>query len=338
MNLNNNLNLNLNLNNNNECKYKLEGNIDFYSELYKSLEEENSLDDTNLCQITGLKLVDKFVTLQCNHHFNYDAIYTEICKQKFEFKTYNSESLLPNDLKLWRKSGCNYYIKCPYCRNIQFDLLPYYEDLPFIKKYGVNTDDVEYRVVDNMSHIAHQMHNSGSYVYKVYGYVFKKGGCDKIIVNSSGKHLPCYNSFVCKVDGLEKSFCPCHIRDAVKEYKLQLKLKAGEEKQKMKEEKQKEKDLAKALKAENVVVSKTNKISAFNPKGEAGPTGKAESGPTGKVTGKAESEGKAAVLCVAILKTGARKGDECGLRAFNTETSLCKRHSKYVCICIAVKI
>ncbi len=308
----------------NECKYKLEGNIDFYSELYKSLddddEEENSLDDTNLCQITGLKLVDKFVTLQCNHHFNYDAIYTEICKQKFEFKTYNSESLLPNDLKLWRKSGCNYYIKCPYCRNIQFDLLPYYEDLPFIKKYGVNTDDIEYRVVDNMSHIAHQMHNSGSYVYKVYGYVFKKGGCDKIIVNSSGKHLPCYNSFVCKVDGLEKSFCPCHIRDAVKEYKLQLKLKAGEEKQKVKEEKQKEKELAKALKAENVVVSKTNKISAFNPKGEAGPTGKGEAG--------GEAKGEAVVLCVAILKTGTRKGDECGLRAFNTETSLCKRHSK----------
>jgi hypothetical protein len=30
--------------------------------------------------------------------------------------------------------------------------------------------------------------------------------------------------------------------------------------------------------------------------------------------------------CVAILKTGPRKGEACGLNAF--ENSLCKRHSK----------
>ena len=68
-------------------KYTIEGNINFQEELYKLLDEDSD-DEDNLCQITGLKLDDKFVTLECKHKFNYKALYTEIYKQKFEFKTY----------------------------------------------------------------------------------------------------------------------------------------------------------------------------------------------------------------------------------------------------------
>ena len=303
-------------------KYKLEGNINFYDELYKSLDNDDTdmTDNAKVCQITELPLKDKYVTLNCKHTFNYDAIYTEICKQKYDFKTYTNESLLPNDFKLWKQSGCDYYIRCPYCRNIQTELLPYYEDTPFIKRYGVNTTDTSYRVIDNTSHIQQQMYNTGTYNYKVYGYTFKKGVCSKINVNSSGKSIPCYNSFVSNIVGLEKTYCPCHIREAAKEYTTTLKQNKKEEKEKQKvlqkainEEKAKQKALQKAIdkekaqqkntvKTDNIVVSHTNEIGVFV----------SDTSPQ---------------LCVAILKTGLRKGEECGLNGYNGN-NMCKRHSK----------
>jgi hypothetical protein len=309
--------------------YKLEGDINFYDELYKSLDDDDNTDITDnakVCQITGLPLKDNHVTLKCKHTFNYDAIYTEICKQKYEFKTYVAETLLPNDLKLLRESGCGYYIKCPYCRSIQFDLLPYYPDTPFIKRYGINTADISYSGVDNTSHINQQMYNNiGTYNYKVYGYTFKKGVCSKVNINSAGKSIPCYNSFVSNIPGLEKKFCPCHIREAAKAYNLELKVKQKEEKEKQKEAlmKQKEEKLKqkealmkqKALdkellktnknaktKDENIVITQTTEIAAF----------------VSDTTPQ---------LCIAILKSGLRKGEECGLTGYNGQ-NMCKRHSK----------
>ena len=118
-------------------KYTIEGNINFQEELYKLLDEESDNED-ELCQITGLPLKDKFVTLECNHHFNYDAVYKEIYKQKYEFKTYDLNSLQKNDLQKFRDSKLDYFIKCPYCRNLQFTILPYYEELGLKEIYGIN--------------------------------------------------------------------------------------------------------------------------------------------------------------------------------------------------------
>ena len=57
----------------------------FYEELYKSLDTNDDNNSNEVCQITGMPLIDKYVTLECGHKFNYDAIYTEIHKQKFIF-------------------------------------------------------------------------------------------------------------------------------------------------------------------------------------------------------------------------------------------------------------
>ena len=306
----------------NNINYKLAENINFYDELYKSLDDDESdIDETNLCQITGLELKDRFVTLNCKHVFNYDAIYTEICKQKFEFKTYTSESLSSAELKVWRQRGYDYFIRCPYCRSIQYDLLPYYDDMPHIQKYGVNTNDVEYRVIDKSSHITNNVYNSGNYTYKVYGYTFKKGICQKITVNSAGKNLPCYNSFVSEVIGSDKTYCPCHIRQVAKDYKFALKLKVLEDKQKAKEEKQK---------------AKEDKINALiESKIESKSKSKSKSKPKSKITNTVISQTteisefiptETDQLCVAILKTGLRSGQECGLKVYSG--NMCKRHCK----------
>ena len=119
-------------------KYTIEGNINFYEELYKSFDD---LDDTitELCQITGMPLIDRFVILECNHKFNYNAIYKEIYKQKFIFRSYNYETLISSELAKFKESKKDYFIKCPYCRSIQFTLLPYYEDMEHEKRYGINS-------------------------------------------------------------------------------------------------------------------------------------------------------------------------------------------------------
>jgi len=295
--------------------YKIEGddNIDFFAELQKSL-LENDLDEGEsvpVCQISGLPLIENHFKMNCGHIFNYSSLYTEICKQKFDFKTYGVETLTPVDLRMFRSTGLDYFIKCPYCRRIQTDLLPYYENLSFPKKYGVNTSDILFRTTETS--------NSDSYLYKVYGYTFAKGVC---CVTLSGIHtFNCFNSWVCEIPGLCKSYCPNHIRVVSKEYKLLEKEKLIKAKAEAKEktalakvEAKETKALAKVealakkkTKVENKVITKTAVIADFVPDSE-------------------ESELKCSELkCSALLKSGPKKGTECGLKC--VQNGFCGRHA-----------
>lgn len=290
-------------------KYNIEGNVNFFAELQKSM-DDSDLDDIeslNVCQITGLPLTENHVKMKCGHVFNYESIYTEICKQKFEFYSYTADSLSQNDLKMFRESGCNYFIRCPYCRSVQIELLPYYEESGIIRKYGVNTCDIAYKVVDNMSH----MNNSGTQWYKCYGYTFTKGICCAT-VNINNKLVPCYNSWVSEIPGLNKMYCPRHIRAYAKEYQIdkkkkqvQTRLALKEENKKKKELEKEEKKLAKMSnkKTTNKVVVATNVINAFVPELET----------TDIASG-----------CIAILKTGLRNGQPCRAKIVND--NVCKRH------------
>ena len=57
-------------------KYNIEGGIDFYAELYKSLDVEEELEeeDANVCLITNQPLTDKHVIMDCGHKFNYSYL------------------------------------------------------------------------------------------------------------------------------------------------------------------------------------------------------------------------------------------------------------------------
>jgi hypothetical protein len=276
--------------------YKIEGDINFYESLYSSLDYDSDKEenDTNekkqICEISGQELKDRFITLECKHTFNYDAIYTEICKQKFEFHTYTADMLSKKDLQTIRDKKIDYFIKCPYCRNIQFTLLPYYDDMSFQKKYGVNTDDPDFRVIKT-SYIP------GNHTFTLYGYQFLKGTCCKTnLIN--GKNVPCWNKYTTPIiapDNTTKELCTIHVRPEVKEFKLQIKKKIIEEKLLAKEQ-------AKALKAktleEKALKSKAKKATLLC----------------------------IPCKCTAILKTGLRKGEPCDKNAL--ENNLCKRHFK----------
>ena len=103
--------------------YSVEGNIDFYGELLNSLCESTVIakdnkknDSKDLCLITQQPLEKHFVTLECNHKFNYLPLFKEVKRQKS--LTQLTNSFETTRLKL-------YEIKCPYCRHIQPKLLPY---------------------------------------------------------------------------------------------------------------------------------------------------------------------------------------------------------------------
>ena len=64
-------------------KYNIEGGINFYNELSKSLNNndndnnndnnnDNDNDNDNECLISCMPLTENYVTLECNHKFNYE--------------------------------------------------------------------------------------------------------------------------------------------------------------------------------------------------------------------------------------------------------------------------
>ena len=114
-------------------KYNIEGNIDFFSELYELLDKEE-IQENNVCLITNEPLTDKYVELCCGHKFNYYPLYKDIINHKHKFNNMESTngSLKQNE------------IRCPYCRKKQSTLLPYYEELGLEKVSGVNFIDSLY--------------------------------------------------------------------------------------------------------------------------------------------------------------------------------------------------
>jgi hypothetical protein len=104
-------------------KYNIEGNVDFYSEINNITNDNNN---NNTCLITGEPLSQYYQTLNCGHSFNYIPLYLYVKQSKYKFNHLEYTPLKLNQ------------IKCPYCRNIQNELLPYFEELDFPKVPGVN--------------------------------------------------------------------------------------------------------------------------------------------------------------------------------------------------------
>ena len=105
---------------------------------------KNDLD--NRCKITDNKLEDNFIELSCGHKFNYIPLYNEIKYQKT-----NKYSISYDYTKL-----CINQIKCPYCRNITNNLLPYFNlykthNIEMIK--GVNIPSKYSLKINSCQHI-----------------------------------------------------------------------------------------------------------------------------------------------------------------------------------------
>lgn len=227
-------------------KYIIDGDIDFYAELYKSLdqeEEKSPKDSPDLCLITNEPLSKHYITLECNHKFNYLAIYHDILNHK---KKYNS---------MERSTLRTIQLRCPYCRHIQQKLLPYIEETGVSKVHGVNYFDENYNLKIEPQH--YQKHGHDGYFI---------GKCNYVVKDAFENLVDCSTKYVKNLILDNKCYCMHHKLVVMKKYmldrknkaKLEAKEKAKQEKEKVKQEKLEEKEKAKQAKLlateENVVL------------------------------------------------------------------------------------
>ena len=295
-------------------KYKIEGDINFYDTLLQSLDEDSD-DEELMCKISGSPLNKYTVTLECNHKFNYDALYKEICRQKFDFKTYDIYLLSKKEQLKMRDLKVDYFIKCPYCRSAQFNILPYYEELGLEKIYGVNVLERKY------SNYNYKISVSDDYEVTYYGITFKKGNCCE-----SENNFVCKSKYVAFIPNTELSYCTFHYKSALKKYKLQEKQKKLEEKKKQKEDilvaRQKlleEKNVQRAEKG----LPPLKTLPRIKPVIE---NVISQGQPIGQYVPDTEDVKQIETGCKMILKTGPNKGKICGCKKIYKD-ELCKRHS-----------
>ena len=308
-------------------KYDIEGGIDFFSELYKSLDETTDEDAPNesVCLITEQPLAEFHVTMKCGHKFNYKPLYLDIKNHKQKFNNLESSS---------GRLGYN-EMRCPYCRNKQVGTLPYHEELGLPKVHGINYIDPNYKPLNASSMYKHflspcefltpNVHFDPSASEIIESSHDIDANCKFYKCGHLGSQINSYAGISAMENfGDEKHYCWSHKKQVIKKYKRDLILKAKEEvkakkmqikeelkqakeaeKQKIKEDKQKAKDEKK-------------KIKTKKPKQEA------ENVVLGPVVIGGVSESNAVVGCIEILKAGARKGQSCGGKIL--EDNLCKRH------------
>jgi len=281
-------------------KYNIENNIDFYNELYGTLcDDENtetsSCNENNieLCLISNLPLVNNFVKLNCGHKFNYGPLYKDIFNHK---KKFNNMEQIKTKLK-------QNQIRCPYCRNVQDELLPYYENFGFPKEHGVNFFDVNKGNYDNTSFgiAGHQCQyqiinfdssgNAHTHQCNHYGYVHM---LLKNKYNDDTKY--CYPHKLLVVKQLKET-----INNEKKAKKLDEQNKKLEAKNKMKMELLQKKMEEKANKKPN-------------------DTANANANPNDIINIGTNQNN----FCKAILKSGKFKGTHCFANIY--KDCLCKRH------------
>jgi hypothetical protein len=300
-------------------KYIIEGGIDFYEELYKSLDieeiSEKTEEDKNLCLITNQPLIDNFVTLDCKHKFNYIPLFLDLKNHKQKFNSLEgSSSRLHTD-----------EIRCPYCRKKQKGVLPYYEELGLEKINGVNilnpytssTNSYSYKLCEYLKPNP-EFDPSGNDIVETNK--LNKGNCKFHICFSSGTQLG-WGSVNSENYGDEKHYCWSHKKEMIKKYKQEIKIKVKEEvnkqKIKLKEEAKKAKEEAKLKeKEEKKKVKEESKKSKQNTSQENVVIG--ENNIVIDLTGNTG--------CIEILKSGQNKGKPCGCKIILDD--LCNRHFK----------
>ena len=232
-------------------KYIIEGNIDFYEELYKSIGQEdpketnpgNEQSNQNtqepiLCLISNMPLTENFVKMTCGHTFNYIPLYNDILNHKKKFNIMEHQSLK------------NIEIRCPYCRKVQQELLPYHK-YPGVKEvHGVNFFDPTIIIKNQCACCAHT------------NMTFITGKCEYVLAEVGEE---CPNTSVLLLDQNKKYYCLYHKYKMNNELAKKLHLdKMAFKKKQIEEEKQKKID--EKMKAKNDAKEEKMKMKELNNK------------------------------------------------------------------------
>jgi uncharacterized Zn finger protein (UPF0148 family) len=276
-------------------KYNIEGGINFYEELYKSLDDEENNQEGNLCLITNSPLSNCHISLDCGHKFNYEPLYNDILNHKTKFNNMERCILKTNE------------VRCPYCRKVQKTLLPYYEELGLQKIHGVNH-------IDETKQIKESYYSSIKWVPGVC--------CFDIFDPLQNISIPCNNTHVTLVEPTGKTYCYHHKYIAQKQFiakkRLELREKLKLEKMNAKMEAKKEKEIAK----ENIKNQKMQEKMQEKIKNKVNKTLNKSLSTMGENV--IVSSMNDVIHCGQILKTGVNKGQQCICKIF--KDNLCTRH------------
>jgi hypothetical protein len=168
--------------------YIIEDGVDFYSELNKLDSDISSSDNT--CLITGKILERNSITLECNHSFNYISLFKELCRQK----TFNINDPFPMRIN---------EIKCPYCRRITQNILPFIPSIVNQLVKGVNSPSVYCMKFKSCNHVFRHGSHKGDTCCKngfesVYGnicekhYILKEASSKKLLEKQESS-IPIHN-------------------------------------------------------------------------------------------------------------------------------------------------
>ena len=304
-------------------KYNIEGGLDFYSELYKSLDieesEKKTEEDENKCLISNEQLIDKHVIMDCGHKFNYIPLYNDIVNHKSKFNKMEG---------IHSKLNTN-EIRCPYCRKKQHKLLPYYEELGLKKVNGVNFYNPD---LNNSNSTYIVAPHKCEFKYPNTNYDPNKPETDinsKYLNNQSciyyGTKISVYNKINPSQPityGDDKYYCYIHKKEMIKQYKSYQKEKEKEEKKQVKilekEKKLLEKQTAKAKEKEEKQKLKLLKKNLLLQTKVSNKELKSEN----IILGTSNVVNQSG--CIQILKTGINKGTPCGCKI--VLENMCKRH------------
>jgi hypothetical protein len=329
-------------------KYNVEGNIDFFAELYKSLDDDEKDDDNNICLITNQSLSSNFVELKCGHKFNYLPLYNDVMNHKKKFNNMEGSAtrLKHNE------------IRCPYCRTKQTGLLPCYEELNLPKISGVNYIDANYDadletvpvstyykkcqfLTTNMCFNVNSQNITEVYKHNTIPSLNVED-CKFIQCHHMGtqiNHVPGYGNTLGDNYGDEKYYCWLHKKNVINNYKKAKINKIKEEKklakQKEKEDLQNAKNEAKQKAKQETKEAKEEKQKAKDElkKSSSKKTKTATKIPLDEsseniIIGVSEVVTLQVLLCQEILSSGKNKGTHCGNKIF--ENNVCKRHTNKV--------
>ena len=112
--------------------YILPDNFDFFEELKKENNKITVEPTEETCLINGESLESSsYIELECGHKFNYLPLLNSIEEEKVNTCKKTSYYYSYNRLK-------EHQLRCPYCRQIQEKILPYFPDLYKKRVRGVN--------------------------------------------------------------------------------------------------------------------------------------------------------------------------------------------------------
>jgi hypothetical protein len=210
--------------------FDIDNKIDFYKEINADSDDESITDNNDICLITYQPLQSDFVKLQCGHRFNYDAIFSDAFNQKKKFKSLEVHRL--KDLQL----------RCPYCRNVQDELLPHYAGKPSI--YGVNTN-CNILMHDSFFNMKNPKEYPETYKYFAKGYCCYNISNISLLLDDPEMYLKCSDTMVKYNELDDKVYCKTHFKEVISKY-FTTEIESIENE--IKKEKESARDLSKTIK------------------------------------------------------------------------------------------